>query len=274
MMDRVRFLVWAALIATLAATMPAPRADAAEPVLRVAVTTSFENSGLADLLIPQAEKALGLDIQLVVVGTGQALRLGQSGDVDAVLVHAKAAEEAFVRAGYGLRRTPIMVNDFVIVGPRGDPAKIKEAKTAREALVRIAHNRALFVSRGDDSGTHQKERALWASDERVDNKPWYRETGSGMGAALNTAAAMGAYTLSDRASWLTFQNKRDLALLFEGDPDLLNPYSYIPINPKPHPHIAAKAAAAFERWLVSKQGQDAINSYRLNGQALFVGTAN
>ncbi|MEM1040689.1 MAG: substrate-binding domain-containing protein [Pseudomonadota bacterium] len=247
---------------------------AASQVLRVAVTTSFENSGLADVLLPVAEDDLDIDIQLIVVGTGQALKLGTAGDVDAVLVHSKAAEEAFVNGGHGLRRTEIMFNDFVLIGPRLDPANVGAANTIGAALSSIAAVRSVFVSRGDDSGTHKKELALWDRANVSTFAPhWYRETGSGMGAALNTAAGLNAYILSDRATWLKFGNKADLALLYSGDPALRNQYAYLPVNPAKHPHIAQAAALAFEAWLISSKAQALIDGYQVAGQKLFTANA-
>ncbi|MEM9677352.1 MAG: substrate-binding domain-containing protein [Pseudomonadota bacterium] len=265
------FVVLAALALTSSLALPT---FAAKKVLRVAVTTSFENSGLADVLLPVAENDLAIDIQLVVVGTGQALKLGTAGDVDAVLVHSKVAEEAFVASGAGMRRTEFMFNDFVLIGPKHDPAKIGGAKTIGGALSSIAALRSVFVSRGDDSGTHKKELALWAAANVSAFAPsWYRETGSGMGAALNTAAGLNAYILSDRATWLKFGNKADLALLYSGDPALRNQYAYLPVNPAKHNHIAHEAAVAFENWLISSKAQTLIDGYQVAGQKLFTANA-
>lgn len=248
----------------------------ASPVLaedmKLAVTTSFHNSGLSDVLLPEIKKDLGLDVSLLVVGTGQALRLGAAGDVDAILVHSKAAEEKFVASPAGTHRTEIMYNDFVLIGPNGDPAKTADAETAKTALVSIQNTPALFVSRGDDSGTHKKERALWAAaglDSATFDPAWYREVGAGMGASLNTASAMNAYILSDRASWLKFGNKGDLALLFSGDPELFNQYAYLPVNAENFPHVQSDAATRLEDWLTSERAKELINGYRLNGAALF-----
>lgn len=239
--------------------------------LRLAVTTSFHNSGLSDVLLPVIKEDTGLDVQLLVVGTGQALRLGQAGDVDAILVHARAAEDAFVAAGYGTHRREIMYNDFVVVGPASDPVGLREAATGAEALRRIADGEALFVSRGDESGTHKKEMSLW-SDAGLDTAalgPWYMAVGAGMGASLNTAAGLDAYILTDRASWLNFQNKSGLAMLFSGDPALFNQYAYLPVNPALHPHVKAEAAARLEGWLTSEAAAELINGYRIGGERLF-----
>lgn len=241
--------------------------------MKMAVTTSFHNSGLADVLLPEIEKDLGLEVQLLVVGTGQALRLGEAGDVDAILVHSKASEEAFINEGYGTHRREIMYNDFVIIGPASDPAQVGTAETAVEALAAIATAQAAFVSRGDDSGTHKKELALWESaglsgEER--DVGWYKEAGAGMGASLNTASGLNAYIMSDRASWLKFGNKGDLALLFAGDPDLFNQYAYLPVNPAKHPHVKAALATDLEDWLVSDRARALIDGYTLEGGRLFI----
>lgn len=237
--------------------------------LRLAVTTSFHNSGLSEILLPAIAKDTGITVQLLVVGTGQALRLGQGGDVDAILVHSRTAEEAFVASGHGTHRREIMYNDFVLIGPSGDPAAISEAETASDALVRIAQTEAIFVSRGDDSGTHQKELSLWDAAGVQRGGDWYRPVGAGMGAALNTAAAMNAYVLADRASWLNFRNKGDLALLFAGDPVLFNQYAYLPVNPELHPHVKTDLAVKLEEWLTSPRAAELINSYTINGETLF-----
>ena len=229
--------------------------------MKMAVTTSFNNSGLSEVLLPAIKQDLDLDVQLLIVGTGQALRLGEAGDVDAILVHSKKAEEAFVAKGYGTHRREIMYTDFVLIGPSSDPAAIAGAKTAK----------APFVSRGDDSGTHKKELALWATAD-LDPKAfgdWYKAVGAGMGASLNTAAGLDAYIMSDRASWLNFANKADLALLFAGDKVLFNQYAYIPVNPENFTHINKEAAAKLETWLVSDRAKELINSYTINGEKLF-----
>ena len=241
--------------------------------LRLAATTSFENSGLAAHLLPRIERDAGVEVRLLVVGTGQALRLGAAGDVDAVLVHDPGAEAAFVAEGHAARRTEVMFNDFVLVGPVGDPAGVAGAADAAAALARIAAAGMPFVSRGDDSGTHKAELRLWAAAGIAPEGGWYRPVGAGMGAALVTAAGMGAYALSDRASWLAFGAKDGMALLLEGDPALHNQYSYLPVAPDRHPHVAAEAAEAVEAWLVSPEGQAAINGYRVAGARLFTGNA-
>ncbi len=254
---------------TLAAIFFATAAFAED--FKMAVTTSFENSGLADVLLPAIKQDLGIDVQLLVVGTGQALRLGQAGDVDAILVHSRAAEEAFVAEGYGTHRREIMYNDFVLIGPQNDPADIAGATSAVEALQRIGAIEPAFVSRGDDSGTHKKELSLWALSgfDAAVFGPWYREVGAGMGASLNTAAGLSAYILADRASWLNFGNKANLALLYAGDPVLFNQYAYLPVHPDKHVHVRNDLAAKVEEWLVSPSAAELINSYQIDGETLF-----
>ena len=239
-------------------------------MLRVAVTTSFQNSGLSDILLPAFKDDTGVTVQLLVVGTGQALRLGEAGDVDAILVHSRPAEEAFVANGFGTYRREVMYNDFVLIGPSGDPAKIGAARDAAQALRQIAAEGAIFVSRGDDSGTHKKELTLWDAASIAPNGDWYRSVGAGMGAALNTAAAMDAYIMADRASWLNFGNKAGLAVLFDGDAALFNQYAYVPVNPARHAHVRSDLAQTFEDWLTSDRAADLINGYTINDQTLFV----
>ena len=240
--------------------------------MKMAVTTSFHNSGLSDILLPAIKEDLGLDVQLLVVGTGQALRLGAAGDVDAILVHSRKAEEAFLAEGNGTHRREIMYNDFVLIGPAGDTAGIAGAETAPQALAKVAEAEAPFVSRGDDSGTHKKELSLWKAADLAPEgfADWYRAVGAGMGAALNTASGMDAYIMSDRASWLNFGNKGGLALLFAGDPVLFNQYAYIPVNPEKHGHVKNGPAMQLEAWLVSDRAKELINGYQINGETLFV----
>lgn len=240
--------------------------------MRMAVTTSFDNSGLSDVLLPAIKADLDLDLHLLVVGTGQALRLGEAGDVDAVLVHSRAAEDAFVAAGHGTHRREIMYNDFVVIGPADDPADLATATNAADALRRIAAAQSPFVSRGDDSGTHLAELKIWADAglEVARFGDWYRPVGAGMGAALNTAVAMQAYVVSDRASWLNFGNRDGLALLFSGDPALFNQYTYMPVNPDKHDAIQHDQALALEAWLTSARAAELINGYTINGETLFV----
>ena len=256
----------------LAAAFVLAAFSAQAEVLRLAVTTSFENSGLADILLPEILADTGIEVQLLVVGTGQAIKLGEAGDVDAVLVHARSAEEAFVASGGATHRREIMYNDFVIIGPGDDPAGVVSAETAAAALTDIANATAPFVSRGDDSGTHKKELGLWhaAGIDVTAAGDWYHSVGSGMGAALNTASGMNAYILADRASWLNFGNKGDLALLFAGDPAMFNQYAYLPVNPASQPHVRNDLAMKLEDWLVSDKAEALINGYEINGEKLFV----
>jgi len=244
--------------------------------MKMAVTTSFHNSGLSDILLPAIKEDTGIEVQLLVVGTGQAIRLGEAGDVDAILVHSRKAEEKFLEGGYGTHRREIMYNDFVFIGPQGDEATVAAAEDAKAALTRIAKTKAPFVSRGDDSGTHKKELSLWAS-AGLDPETfgdWYKEVGAGMGAALNTASGLNAYIMSDRASWLNFGNKGDLALLFSGDPVLFNQYAYLPVSPGMHDHVKNDLALQVEEWLVSERAAGLINSYTINGETLFTFNAD
>ena len=267
---------WSLALALLTATLaPGPHrveARAESPAITLASTTSTENSGLFAHLLPRFTEATGIPVRVVAVGTGQALRIARNGDADVLLVHHRPSEEAFVAEGYGVRRHDIMYNDFVLVGPDADPARLRGLDDAAAALARVAATRAPFASRGDDSGTHKKELGLWAAaglDPTAASGAWYRETGSGMGATLNAAAGMGAYALSDRATWLAFQNKGDLEVLVEGDARLFNPYGAILVNPLRHPHVHAREGQAFIDWLVSDAGQAAIAAYRLDGRQLF-----
>ncbi len=259
------------LFAAMLAVLTAGSAMA-EEAIRLAVTTSFHNSGLSEVLLPEIREDLGLEVQLLVVGTGQALKLGRAGDVDAIFVHSRAAEEAFVAEGFAPHRREIMYNDFVVIGPSTDPAGIAAAETAAGALKKIAAAEVPFVSRGDDSGTHKKEQGLWgeAGLETGALGGWYKAVGAGMGAALNTAAGMDAYILSDRASWLNFANKGDLALLFAGDPLLFNQYAFLPVNPEKHSHVRNDLAMKLEDWLTSGRAQALIDGYEIDGETLFV----
>ncbi|MDX1781079.1 MAG: substrate-binding domain-containing protein [Thalassovita sp.] len=237
--------------------------------MKMSVTTSFANSGLADVLLPQIKADTGINVQLLIVGTGQALKLGAAGDVDAVLVHSRPAEEKWLAEGNGTHRREIMYNDFVFIGPSDDPAAAGAADKATGALQAIAAAKPPFVSRGDDSGTHKMEKRLWAAASIEPAGDWYRAVGQGMGAALNTASGMNAYVMADRASWLKFANKGDLKLVFEGDPILFNQYAYMPVNPEKHPHVKNDLAMKLEAWLVSDTAKELINSYKINGETLF-----
>ena len=240
--------------------------------ITVASTTSTQNSGLFSYLLPQFTAETGIEVQVVAVGTGQAIRIATNGDADVLLVHHEASERKFVADGFGLARHPVMHNDFVLVGPGTDPAGIRGMDDAAAALRQIGSSQQVFVSRGDDSGTHKKELELWQAaglDPGPASGKWYREAGSGMGTTLNTASAMGGYTLTDRASWVSFGNKGELEILVEGDSRLHNPYTAIIVNPGRHPHVHASEAQAFVDWLISPLGQAAIAAYRVDGQQLF-----
>lgn len=238
--------------------------------LRLATTTSTYNSGLLDYLLPEFEQRHDTQVQVIAVGTGKALRMGQSGDVDLVLVHAPAAEQRFVDQGHGVDRIGIMYNDFVIVGPDQDPAGIRGLSDASQALSRIDANQALFVSRGDDSGTHKKELSLWPSNDPARQSSGYREAGQGMGKVLQISDELDAYTLVDRGTWLAYRDKLNLKLLVQGDPTLHNPYSVIRVNPDRYPDLNHRAATAFSRWLASADVQHRIADFRVAGEQLFV----
>ncbi len=273
MLRRRSLLFLPVLALALGATaVPADRPQADERFIIVQSTTSTQNSGLLDAILPQFTAKTGIEVRVVAVGTGQAIKNARNGDGDVLLVHAKPAEEKFIAEGYGVERFDLMYNDFVIVGPKGDPAGIGGMTTILPALKKIASAQAPFASRGDDSGTHKKELRLWKEaglDPAAASGTWYRETGSGMGATLNTAVAMGTYTLSDRASWIAFKNKGDFAIKVEGDPALFNQYGVILVNPKKHPNVRAEWGQAFVDWLVSGGGQQAIAAYQVDGQQLF-----
>lgn len=235
-------------------------------------TTSTANSGLYEFLLPHFEKLTGIRVHVVAVGTGQALKNAENGDGDVVLVHSKEEEEKFVSEGYGLARYDVMYNDFVFVGPSHDPADIKTSKDSVGALKKIANSKIPFISRADNSGTHRMESSLWRFtkiDPVAASGKWYRESGSGMGATLNIAAGMGAYTLTDRGTWIAFKNKQDLEILFEGDYRLKNQYGVIQVNPEHHPHVRRKLGKTFVEWILSREGQSLIAKFRIDGQQLF-----
>lgn len=237
--------------------------------IRLASTTSTQNSGLLDWLLPQFEAETGIRVEVIAVGTGQALRIARNGDADVLLVHHRPSEDAFVAEGWGVGRRDVMYNDFVLVGPSADPAGIGGMDKAAGALAAIAAREAVFVSRGDDSGTHLRERELWAAAGIAPAGGWYRETGAGMGTTLNIAVAMDAYVLTDRGTWITFGNKGDLEMLVSGDPALFNPYGVILVNPERHPHVKAAAGQALIDWLVSAHGQRLIGAFQIEGRQAF-----
>jgi tungstate transport system substrate-binding protein len=262
-----RHLTVAVLVAVLA--LPAV---AAERFITVASTTSTENSGLFEYILPQFQQATGIEVRVVAVGTGQAIKNAERGDADVLFVHHQPSEAQFVAQGFGVKRHDVMYNDFVLVGPQTDPAKIQGMADVVAALVQIAATPAPFVSRGDDSGTHKLELQLWEAagiDVKNASGSWYREVGAGMGATLNAASGLDGYTISDRGTWMSFQNKGKLALLVEGDARLFNQYGVILVNPAKHAHVKAKDGQAFIDWLTSDQGQQAIADFRIAGQQLF-----
>lgn len=271
----MRLLRRALLLALMAAfALPAL---AQERSITVASTTSTEQSGLFGHILPIFTRETGITVRVVALGTGQALDVGRRGDADVVFVHDRAAEERFVVEGFGGPRRHVMFNDFVITGPAADPARIVGLRDTAEALRRIAAARAPFISRGDRSGTHAAELRLWQMaglDPIAGRGQWYREIGQGMGPALNTAAAQGAYVLADRGTWLSFRNRQDQRILIEGDARLFNQYGVMPVNAQRHPHVKAADAQRFIDWLLSSAGQAAIASYRINGEQLFFPNAD
>ena len=266
-MELTKTIVVAWLIALLA-----PAAIAQQRFITVASTTSTEQSGLFKYLLPLFTQKTGIEVRVVAVGTGQALDIGRRGDADVVFVHARPQEEKFVAEGHGMRRFDVMYNDFVLIGPKSDPAKVAGGKDPLEAFRKVKAAQAPFVSRGDRSGTHAAELELWkaAGVEIAKEKgPWYRDTGQGMGPALNTAAAMNAYILADRGTWLSFKNRGDLTIAVEGDQRLFNQYGIMLVNPQKHPSVKQELGKAFVDWVISPEGQKAIADYKIGGEQLF-----
>jgi len=265
------------LIAIAASLVFGVSAYAQEKSIVVASTTSTEDSGLFKHILPLFKAKTGNDVKVVAQGTGQALDTGRRGDADVVFVHAKSAEEKFLAEGAGVKRYPVMYNDFVLIGPKSDPASINGGRDIVAALKIIKDKGAPFISRGDRSGTHIAELNLWKAagiDIEKDKGPWYKSIGQGMGAALNTAAASNAYVLSDRGTWLSFKNRGDLTISVEGDKRLFNQYGVILVNPQKHPHVKKELGQAFIDWLISPEGQKAIADYKINGQQLFYPNAS
>ena len=264
-----RLLLVSVLIAVHAAAIPAVAQD---KFITVASTTSTEQSGLFGYLLPIYVRKTGVQVRVVALGTGQALDVGRRGDADVLFVHDKPAEEKFVSEGYGVERKEVMYNDFVLIGPKSDPAKVAGGKEIVAAFSKIQAAQAPFVSRGDNSGTHAAELRLW-NDAGIDlasaRGPWYRETGSGMGPALNTASSMNAYIFADRGTWLNFKNRGELAIVVEGDNRLFNQYGVILVNPARHPHVKKELGQAFIEWMLSDEGQKAIADYKIGGEQLF-----
>jgi tungstate transport system substrate-binding protein len=272
-MSIVRSLFVIAATITLAGTP----ADAQDKSIIVASTTSTQDSGLFGHILPLFKAKTGIDVKVVAQGTGQALDTGRRGDADVLFVHAKAPEEKFVADGFGVKRYPVMYNDFVLIGPKSDPAGIKGMSDVAKTLQAIKAKEAPFISRGDRSGTHIAELDLWKAagiDIGKEKGPWYKEIGQGMGAALNTASAANAYVLADRGTWLSFKNRGDLDILVAGDKRLFNQYGVILVNPEKHPHVKKDFGQAFINWLISPEGQKAIADYKINGQELFFPNAN
>ena len=265
------------LLALLLTAPPLLGAAAEDRFIIVQSTTSTEQSGLFGHLLPLFQAKTGIEVRVVAVGTGQAIRNARNGDGDVLLVHAKPDEEQFVADGQGVKRFDVMYNDFVLVGPQGDPAGVAGMTDVTAALAKIAAAQAPFVSRGDDSGTHKAELKLWQAagvDAKAASGTWYRETGSGMGPTLNTAAGKNGYALTDRGTWLSFQNRGDLAILVQGDGRLFNQYGVILVNPDKHPNVKADLGQEFVDWLVGPEGQQAIADYKINGEQLFFPNAH
>lgn len=265
------------LIAAAASLAIAGSALAQDKSIVVASTTSTQDSGLFGHILPMFRAKTGIDVKVVAQGTGQALDTARRGDADVVFVHAKPAEEKFLSEGFGVKRYPVMYNDFILIGPKSDPAGIKGSKDIVAALGAIKAKGADFISRGDKSGTHQAELNLWkvaGIDIATDKGPWYKEIGQGMGAALNTASASNAYVLADRGTWLSFKNRGDLAIAVEGDKRLFNQYGVMLVNPAKHPSVKKDLGQQFIDWLVSSEGQKAIADYKINGEQLFYPNAN
>jgi len=270
-MLRRHLLGWFGAIAALTIFGLAP-ATADERFIVVASTTSTQDSGLFDYLLPLFTQKTGIQVRVLYKGTGEAIKVAQKGDADVLFVHDKKSEEKFVADGFGVKRSDVMYNDFVIVGPAADPAGIKGTADVVEALKKIAAAKAPFASRGDDSGTNKAELRLWKLgeiDPKKDSGTWYRETGSGMGPTLNTAAGMGAYALTDRGTWLNFKNRGDLTILVEGDKRLFNQYGVTLVNPAKFPSVKQADGQAFIDWVLSAEGQQAIANYKIDGQQVF-----
>jgi tungstate transport system substrate-binding protein len=265
------------IIAAAASFVFAGHAFAQDKSIVVASTTSTQDSGLFGHILPMFKAKTGIDVKVVAQGTGQALDTARRGDADVVFVHAKPAEEKFLAEGFGVKRYPVMYNDFILVGPKDDPAGVKGSKDIVAALGAIKAKGADFISRGDKSGTHQAELNLWkvaGVDIAKDKGPWYKEIGQGMGAALNTASASNAYVLADRGTWLSFKNRGDLVIAVEGDKRLFNQYGVMLVNPEKHPSVKKDLGQQFIDWLVSAEGQKAIADYKINGEQLFYPNAS
>jgi tungstate transport system substrate-binding protein len=275
--NKMNMLTRRLLIVAAASLAFAGSARAQDKSIVVASTTSTQDSGLFGHILPMFKAKTGIDVKVVAQGTGQALDTGRRGDADVVFVHAKPAEEKFLSEGFGVKRYPVMYNDFILIGPKSDPAGIKGSKDIVAALGAIKAKGADFISRGDKSGTHQAELNLWkvaGVDIAKDKGPWYKEIGQGMGAALNTASASNAYVLADRGTWLSFKNRGDLVIAVEGDKRMFNQYGVMLVNPQKHPSVKKDLGQQFIDWLVSSEGQKAIADYKINGEQLFYPNAS
>ena len=272
-----RFLVFATALLLLSAFLiygcgrrsSESSGNSAPVVIKMATTTSTENTGLLDVILPAFEKGTGITVHAVAVGTGKAIKLAQNGDVDVLLVHAPAAEEKFVEDGFGCDRTKLFYNDFVILGPKDDPAEVAAAEKASAAFEKIAESSSAFASRGDDSGTHKKELSIWKEAGISPEGSWYIETGQGMGTTLTIADEKQAYCLVDRGTYLAFRKKVDLVIISEGDPLLFNPYSIIAVNPERHPHAKYKETKEFIDWMISPEAKDLVKGFKKEAEALF-----
>ncbi len=261
------FVLLAVALTVFSAAAPAKNKI---PVLRMATTTSTVDSGLLDYLLPFFEKKFNVKMEVIAVGTGNAIKLGESGDVDVILVHARAAEDKFVADGFGVSRRDVMYNDFLIVGPKGNPAGLKSGEKATDAFKTIAEKQVPFISRGDKSGTDMKEKEIWKAAGIKPEGKWFMESGQGMGATLTMAGELGAYTLTDRATFISYKSKSRLVPIVEGDPALFNPYGVIAVNPKKNKYVKYDLAMKFIEWIVSEEGQKLIADYKVQGKQLFV----
>lgn len=272
--QRLALALSTALLLSLPLLSTASHAESAKAPIRLATTTSTEQSGLLGWLLPQFTKETGYPVQVMAAGTGQSLKMGENGDADLVMTHAPSAEKTFVEAGFGIEPVHLMYNDFVIVGPSQDPAGLNKLHDAAKALQAIKDKKQTFISRGDESGTHIKEKTLWQAADAKPEFAGYKSIGQGMGPTLTMASELGAYTLTDRGTWLAYQSKLDLAVLLEGDKRLFNPYQVILVNPKRYPDLNTEGARTLKNWLVSEHGQTLIGDFKVAGQALFVADAN
>ncbi len=274
----IRFLLLSTIVfsALIYSTTAYSKTDGDSKLIRLATTTSTENSGLLRYLLPEFEKDVGYKVHVISVGTGKALRMGRDGDVDIILVHALKAEQKFVEEGYGVKRYPVMYNDFVIIGPEKDHEAFKDSKNVVDVLSKIANNKMRFISRGDDSGTHKKELSLWKSAVTSPNSKtdhWYVEAGQGMGKVLQMADEMGGFTMTDRGTWLAYKDKLASKIIFQGDPAIFNPYGIIAINPKKHAHVNKTGANALIKWITAEKGQKLIGDFKVANEVLFTPNA-